>query len=619
MPWTRRPLASSAAEYDAVIEFTALVVNQAVARQAPIALPIVRLPARNVAGPAPSSPSTGAGTTAATVSVGATVELSLAQVNQSALRFSSSAVHPVAGDLLVRLTIRNESVAPVVLVASPTLGTLPRPASSPVVLAAGAIGTLDVHIANVPPGAHPIQLRVSDLSPPALELLLDGTLVVGSSVPGQGTQPGSIPSQPVEVPGLHVRASRQATVEATPRTFAVDLEAALGGTVHLACAVSVSIETTESRTQFTDRPMAIDERGRLTGLAFGTEYSVTRRSAEARLRLVAPLQTQVDPSTRVVEVSIDLAAATVALTASDPEVLAVQTDLEQQFRAALIDHATQRATGSRIQVAPRISLVGALRAGEVVTELSFHQVVAQVLAPAGPGGRSVLMVALALAANTRAKGTPDNFVGAADFGVVISAAVVRATAAFRWRVNDYPRVLLGRPIEDKYGNDDVLVYPQMHQTSITDGNGVPVAGLREAGQRTYGTSTGVYTFLMDDATATVRSHPEDHVLLGGLGDFEIASVVRKDNHQSLGDAARQAYETPDALKGVLFQWSFSMSSVAQPPTVADPNVQTFLQSVRTGVTRHLSRPFAAEHAITLLSREPNGVEGLILSLGTISL
>lgn len=260
-----------------------------------------------------------------------------------------------------------------------------------------------------------------------------------------------------------------------------------------------------------------------------------------------------------------------------------------------------------------------LRQGETVNELSFQQITAQVLAPASAGGRPVLMLALGLAGNTRPKGTPDNFVGAADFGVVINAAVVQASAAFRWRVNDYPRVLLGRPVEDALDEVEVLVYPQMRQTSIVDNNGSPVAGLRAAGPRTYGTSTGIFTFLMNDPDATVKNHSEDHVLLGGQGDFEIANVVRKDNHQSLGEDARKAYEAPAALKGVLFQWSFSMSSVTQPAPVADPNVETFLQSVRTGVTRHLSRPFAAPHTVTLLSRDVNGFEGLMLSLGRITL
>jgi hypothetical protein len=251
---------------------------------------------------------------------------------------------------------------------------------------------------------------------------------------------------------------------------------------------------------------------------------------------------------------MDLAAASVAITASDPDLHAVLVELEQQFQDVLTEHASQRAGGSRVNLAPRFSLVGMLRPGDAVNELSFDSVTAQVRAPASAAGRSALMLALALAGNTRTKGTPENFLGAADFGSVISAAVLRAVAAFRWRVNDYPRVILGRPVEDELDGVEVLVYPQMHQTSLLDGNGFPVAALRAAGPRTYGTSTGVYTFLMDDANATVRSHPEDHVVLGGIGDFEIASVVRKDNHQPLGEDARNAYETPAALRGVLFQW-----------------------------------------------------------------
>ena len=61
------------------------------------------------------------------------------------------------------------------------------------------------------------------------------------------------------------------------------------------------------------------------------------------------------------------------------------------------------------------------------------------------------------------------------------------------------------------------------------------SSINQSGPVTYGTSTGPFTFLMTDALATTEAHPEDYVLLGGRGDFEIAAVLRKDNMQPAPD------------------------------------------------------------------------------------
>ena len=94
---------------------------------------------------------------------------------------------------------------------------------------------------------------------------------------------------------------------------------------------------------------------------------------------------------------------------------------------------------------------------------------------------------------------------------------------------------------------------------------------------TYGTSTGQFTFQMTDAVATTKPHPEDYVLLGGRGDFEIASVLRKDTMQPAPEDVRKGFAVPDELKGVLFRWPFAMSGVGTPAPVADANVEAFFR------------------------------------------
>ena len=229
---------------------------------------------------------------------------------------------------------------------------------------------------------------------------------------------------------------------------------------------------------------------------------------------------------------------------------------------------------------------------------------------------------ISLTGNAHPLGVPENFVGSDDFGSIVNETVVQAIARFRWRVGDHPSILAGRPTETEYDDHGtkvpVLVVPQMHQTSLTGRQhhgGID----QQAGPVTYGTSTGQFTFLMTDAVATTKPHAEDYVLLGGRGDFEIAAVLRKDNMQPAPDDVRKGFEVPDELKGVLFRWPFAMSRVSTPAPVADANVEAFLQAMRAGVTRHLSRPFAESHTVVLSYRHANGIDDYVLSRGVLSL
>jgi hypothetical protein len=630
--WTREPLAELAAGHDAVVEVTAAVIDQALALQAPIVLPGASAGPYGVAVPAGAShgtfgrPAAGPGqmggvTVASAVGlVTSSVVLNVAPTGQNLLRFLAAAADAGGRDLLIRLTLRNDTGGAVMLAASLTLGGMPRPVSSPSPVPAGATATIVLPVANVPPGTNPIEIRVFDLQDPTLEVLLHGTLALTQSAPQTlsptaTTATGTSPLVPPP-PGLESRVTRTQTMEALPGRFAVDLDGSSEADVMLSCPVTVAIETTEAES--------LVARGWRGQFGFGptdTQYSVTHRNALATLRVRAPLTTSVEPATRVVSAGCDLGAAEVTISSADPDLQRAIPELERQFQASLSTHSAQRAGGPRVDLAPRLSLVGALRPEETVNELSLQQVSARVLPAASATTKPALAVSMSLAGNTGPLGVPENFVGSDDFGTIVSQAVVQAVASFRWRVGDHPRILAGRPTEAEYDDHGtqvpVLLFPQMHQTSLIDGN-TTVASINQSGPVTYGTSTRVFTFLMTDAMATTKPHPEDYVLLGGRGDFEIAAVLRKDTMQPAPEGVRKGFAVPDELKGVLFKWPFAMSGVGAPAPVTDANVEVFLQAMRAGVTSHLSRPFAEPRTVVLSKRSANGVDDYVLSVGALA-
>ncbi|MGE5826866.1 MAG: hypothetical protein ACM30G_00680, partial [Micromonosporaceae bacterium] len=507
---------------------------------------------------------------------------------------------------------------------APRLGNLARPTSPPQVFGVAATGVLAVPVPNVPAVTSPIEIRVFDLNQPGVELVLQGDLAV-TTLPRVSVGNTSVVGPP-GIPGLENRVTRTLVVQATPSRFAIDLAASTGAQAVLTSPVSLAIEaiTTEALVALGPFGSIFDDQGRLNlNTAADVQYSIDRRTVTAELRLVAPLATAVDPATSAVDVSCDLSAASLTLRTVDPYAVQAATAIVAEFTAALAVEVGRRPSGARLALAPRLSLVGALRTGQTVAEISIGQTRAEVLPATASGDPSVLCVAVALAGNTQPRTVLTNFLGSGTIASVISGAVVRAGAGFRWRTGDYPKVLPGRPNESQYDDHGtrvaILIYPQIRQTSLVDVAGAPVPRLRAAGSRTYGTSTGVYTFLMTDAMATVKAHPEDHVLLGGLGSFEIAAVVRKDNHQPVPDDVRKAFEVPAELRDVLFEWSFSMSSVAPPAPIADPNVDAFVQAMRTAVTSHLSRPFAEPHSVVLIERAVNALDDLMLSRGTLTI
>jgi hypothetical protein len=393
-----------------------------------------------------------------------------------------------------------------------------------------------------------------------------------------------------------------------PFTADLDLPAPANSVV-IALGMSVETEVIETHTLITSRPAGFDLRtGRSSEVPLSTEYHVDRRTVQAQARLTLPIRTSVDPSTRAIDVYGDLATATVSIVTNDAQVQFAQSDLARQLEQAIRAHSA----GTRFELVPRISLLGALQAGQTVQEIEVSDVMVRVL----PG--SALAVGIALAGNTATKASLTNFVGLNDYAVVISGSVIKAIADFRWRIGDYPRVLsLTQPVPGAYKENsntvDILIFTQIRQASNS------VAAIKAAGPKTYGTSTGVFTFLMTDVAATIKNHPEDYLLIGGLGSFEVSRIVRKDNGQDVTAQVGGQYSIPTELQSVCLHWPFSMSFVGQSSPAADANLESFLQSIRRGVSQHLSRPFADIHTISLSSRDANGIENMLLSRGSITL
>ena len=247
--------------------------------------------------------------------------LNVAPSGQSALHFIAASADVAGPNVLIHVTLRNDTGGAVVLAASPRLGAMPRPMSSPSPVAAGATATVVVPLVNVPPGTHAIEIRVFDVQDPTLELLLVGTLAVTpESAPAAlslttttTTAAGTGPLVPPP-PGLESRITRTQSVEASAGRFTVDLDASTDSDIALSCAVTISIETTESESL-----VARGWGGRFGLGNVDTQYAITRREALATLQVKAPLETSVEAATQAVGVRCDLAAAVVTMSSADSD------------------------------------------------------------------------------------------------------------------------------------------------------------------------------------------------------------------------------------------------------------------------------------------------------------
>ncbi|MGE5828194.1 MAG: hypothetical protein ACM30G_07475, partial [Micromonosporaceae bacterium] len=140
MTWTRQPLSQYAAGYDAVVQFAAPVVNQVVSGQAGLALPAltagpVSVPvAAPAAAAGPIATLAGAGGMAGAAVAGTgtggqvatirSIVVNLVAAVPGPIRLLGAAAQATGSDVVVQLTLRNETGATVILVAAPRLGNL---------------------------------------------------------------------------------------------------------------------------------------------------------------------------------------------------------------------------------------------------------------------------------------------------------------------------------------------------------------------------------------------------------------------------------------------------------------------------------------------------------------
>ncbi len=81
--------------------------------------------------------------------------------------------------------------------------------------------------------------------------------------------------------------------------------------------------------------------------------------------------------------------------------------LERQFQASLASYSAQRTTGPRLAVTPRLSLIGTLRPGETVNEVSFQDVTARAPPAVSANTKPALAVAISLTGNENSLGVPE--------------------------------------------------------------------------------------------------------------------------------------------------------------------------------------------------------------------
>jgi hypothetical protein len=629
MTWTRIPLAQFASGYDAVIEFAPSVIDQQIQRQPPIQIPeVVSGPFSVPARPSSSNPPIGGQQPGLPTFV---ATLSLASIGPDhGLHAVGAAADVTGSDVALRITVLNATSTGRQTTALLINTRLLNQGPVTVWIPASASATVTLLLSNVPPGTHPLSVQIFDPTDLSVQTNLHGTLALMRqpiSSFNQISPAGVLVAPNLQALGIESRLSASISAHArlTGPASADPSSSTLNGSIVLLLGMSVETEYIETKTLTTNHPFSFDlSTGKVSGTTISTEYRVDHQTVQAQVRLTLPIVTSVDPSTQAINVYGDLTAATVSVVSDDAYVQIAQSDLARQLQQAIRDHAAQRPSGARLMLTPRISLLGALQAGQTVRELSVSEVIVRAL-PGTPSAEPyALAVGIALAGNTASKSDLTNFLAQDEFAVVISGPVIKAMADFRWRTGDYPRVLpLTQPAPGAYKENnntvDISIFTQIRQESALDAQGGSVASIRAAGPQTYGTSTGVYTFLMTDVDETIKNHPEDYLLLGGLGSFEVSRIVRKDNGQDVTAQVGDQYSIPKELQSVLFHWPFSMSFVGPPTPVADMNLELFIQALRHGVSQRLSRPFADAHMVSLSARHANGIENMLLSRGRITL
>jgi hypothetical protein len=574
-------------------------------------------------------------------------------------------------NIALDLYIFNNTSSDVSVLTTASIGGVVFTATVPKIIQPTQVQRSHINLIRIPDGTHPIQVRVFDLSGRAIESTVVGELIV---IPPYSVSPET---EAVSVPLNLVKNIRQMIYENTPEEGDLDTQgwrevysdSYHASTVTRINPLSVDIDSStstkvtltanlqvEMRILFKWQTFHMTESGILdaalqhylgqppspevpkqlptgeivweamfmpqkdileSGWLIGSdEILLFDHKAGGRLKVEVPINTSVDSATQIVNLMIDLGQAITTFETSDVYAQEVFKAIQSEITQTLKKYGLRR-------LAPPISLLGEMPPNTYVQELSIQQIDIKPLPANASNLRSCFALGFILTGSSTTPGNLQNFINADDFAVVISGKVMQAIAGFRWRIGSYPRELLNEPIEEIYTEKDtkipILIYSRLVQRDIVDTSGAVLAKIRLAGTYTYGTTIGVYTYLMRNETKDDKTYSEDHLLLGGPASFEIMQVLRKDNAQPAPAEVQKVYKVPPQLQNVQIEWPYILSWLGPPPPFPDPTQEQHIQAMRQGVTSHFSRPFADFHAIALTVRQTNGNENLLLNRGKIKL
>jgi hypothetical protein len=633
-PWTRVGLASSAAGYDAVVQLACPVLTK-VLNQQNLSIPHVSKDHSSKVPPSWLSQETILQEGFRSIlRLDASEDSELRMLNTAAAYRSDMETSDAYRDLFLQFEVFNSSDRRMVGIVRPTVGSMERPPSAPVTIEPHSAGWLSVELNNIPTGSHPAEFEFVDLLGGRTLNTLPGRLDTEERFtlePELSRKPEG-PSGPENLeeffldddilrqfaskerfgpPEMGIQCPPEGTVTFSYRTIvdaktdplSVDCKLSTSTTVVLSAQLhlKIKVQHIKSVSGGSTGGYVVNALGGLDEACIvyrfvldSEELDVTRQ-----LKIEAPLSVSIDGVTKVVRLFVNLNQATVTFDTSD---IVAQAAFEQEVKPQIVQYLS--AKGS-LNLAPRLSLLGPIQAGQSVQEITLQRVDVRPIS-AGTNAQPCFSLGFVLTGGAATPANMQNFLGTGNYAVVIAGQVMRAIAAFRWRTGDYPKERLGKPIEDSYKDEQgktipMLIYPRVVQKDVVDNQGQVMSGIRLLGQYLNTTFT------------------EDHLQLGGHGNMEIVNVVRKDDSQPVPEGVKNKIKVQQEASGVLFEWPFVLSSVAPPQPHPDSNAQQWLQAMRTGVTSHLSRPFADIQTITLLAREANGNENLLRSRGVIAL
>jgi hypothetical protein len=325
----------------------------------------------------------------------------------------------------------------------------------------------------------------------------------------------------------------------------------------------------------------------------GPSSSSPSTTVDGTIRIVAGLQVVANAQSRAIDLTADLASASVDLISSDVGAQALDDEIKARVLASLGNLA---APGGGLLLAPRISLVGTLAAGAQVNELTITGIDVGVL-PATGGHPACLWLAVRLAGGSMAAVTPEPFL-TADYAYLCNERVIRAVYAYRWRTGDCPTGYIGQPASDQVKENGVtksiLITTRLVQTDAVDDQG------------------NVAAFIKPMQPPPKRQ--EDFVELGGHAYGAIYSITYADG-SPVSQKIRDSYADSDPFT---FANGYFFSNIGPPTANPVPALDAYFAAVRTGVTSHFSRPFAGSPGVALQLRAVNGIDNLFLTQANVT-